>query len=64
MGILSADLNNVNLDDINFDKDDPETIDHVRLMVWHYRLKQHKEFKRNISKELMPVAWHPIRWWD
>ena len=20
--------------------------------------------KKDISKELMPVAWHPTRWWD
>ena len=31
MGVLSADLNNINLDDVNFDKDDPETIIHVIL---------------------------------
>ena len=34
MGILSVDLNNINLDDVNFDEDDPETITHVRLMAW------------------------------
>ena len=25
MGILSVDFNNINLDDVNFDEDDPET---------------------------------------
>ena len=30
MGILCIDLNNVNVDDVNFDEDDPETIIHVR----------------------------------
>ena len=25
MGILSVNLNNIDLDDVNFDKDDPET---------------------------------------
>ena len=34
MGFSTADLNNINLDD-NFDKDDPETINHVRFMTWH-----------------------------
>ena len=29
IGVLSIDLNNINLDDIN--KDDPETIIHIRL---------------------------------
>ena len=33
MGILSVVLNDINLDDINFDEDDPETIIHVRLMA-------------------------------
>ena len=39
MGILSIDLNNINLDDVNFDEDDPEAIIHVRLMTWHNRFK-------------------------
>ena len=34
MGFSTTDLNNINLDD-NFDKDDPETINHVRCMTWH-----------------------------
>ena len=33
MGILSVVLNNINLDDVNFDEDDPETVIHVRLMA-------------------------------
>ena len=33
MGILSMDLNNINLDDIN-DDDDPKTIIHVRRLTW------------------------------
>ena len=33
MGIFSVVLDNVNLDDVNFDEDDPETIIHVRLMA-------------------------------
>ena len=33
MGILSVDLNDINLDDVNFDKDDLETIIHIRLLV-------------------------------
>ena len=56
IGILNADLNNINRDG-NFDEDDPETIIHPRLMAWHNRLKQCKAFKIDISKELMPVAW-------
>ena len=56
MGTLNVDLNNINLDDINFDEDDPESIIHVRLMTWCYRFKQRKALKKNINKGLMPVA--------
>ena len=33
MGILRIDLNNINLDDTNYDEDDPETIIYVRLLA-------------------------------
>ena len=62
MGILSVDLNDINLDNVNFDEDNLETIIHVRLMVWCNRFKQRKTFKKDITKELMSVAWHPTRW--
>ena len=26
--------------------------------------KQRKAFKKELSKELMFLAWHPARWWD
>ena len=35
IGILSVNCNNVDLDDGNFDEDDPETIIRVRLMAWY-----------------------------
>ena len=38
-GILSVDLNNTKVDDLNFYEDYPETIIHVRLMAWHKKLK-------------------------
>ena len=31
---------------------------HVRFMAWYNKLKQRKVFKKEWSKELMPVAWH------
>ena len=40
MVISNIDLNNINLDHDNFDEDDPETIDHVRLMTWRNTYKQ------------------------
>ena len=46
---ISADLNNISLDEINFDKHDPETIIHVILMAWCSRYKQCKACKRKIQ---------------
>ena len=64
MGILSVDLNKINLNDVNFDEDDPETIIHNKLLAWRNKFKQRKEFTKDKSKRLMPVAWHPTRWWN
>ena len=61
IGIFRIDLNNINLDDVNCDEDDPDTIIHVRLMARHNKLKQRKSFKKDLSKELMLVAWHPTK---
>ena len=58
MGILSVDISNIDLDDINFDEDDPETIIHVRLTAWHNSFKQRKTFKKELSKEIISLAWH------
>ena len=33
MGILNIDLNNINLDDTNYEKDDPVTIILIRLLA-------------------------------
>ena len=32
-------------------------------MAWHNRCKQCKPFKKQLNRELTPVAWHPTRWW-
>ena len=65
MGILNIYLNNINLGNTNYDKDDSDTIIHVRLLAWHIEFENHKELKRKmISEELMPIAWHPNGWWD
>ena len=58
MGILSVDLNNINLDG-DPEKDYPEN--HVRLMVMCNKFKQRKSCKTELSRILMPVAWHPWR---
>ena len=66
MGFVGGGLNNVSLiNDDKFDYDDnPETIIHVRLMAWCKRYKQIKTCKKEINKELMLVAWYPLRWWE
>ena len=63
MGILNIDLNNINHDGTNYDEDDPDTIIHVRLLAWHIKFRKRKELKE-LSEKLMPIAWHPNRWWD
>ena len=62
MGILNKDLYNINLDN-NFDEDDPDTI-LIRLLSWHIKFEKHKALKKELTEELMPVAWHHNRWWD
>ena len=37
MGILNIDLNNINLDDTNYEKDDPDTIILIRLLARHIK---------------------------
>ena len=39
MDILSIDLNNINLDDTNYDEDDRETIIHVRLLARYIKFE-------------------------
>ena len=64
MGIFSVDFNNTNLDDTNYDEDDPETIIHVRLLACHSKFEKRKAFKKELKEELMLVTWHLLRWWD
>ena len=51
-----------NLDN-NFDEDDPDTII-LRLLAWHIKFEKCKALKKKVSEELMPIAWHPKRWWN
>ena len=59
MGIIRIDLNNINLDDTNYD--DPETIIHIRLLVWHIKSEKRKALKKKLNEELMLLAWLPGR---
>ena len=58
MVILSANLNNINLDN-NFDEDDPDTIILIKLLGQYNKFKRHKSLNKNIIEELRPIAWHP-----
>ena len=46
MCIYNIDLNNINLDN-NFDEDNPGTIIHFRLLVWHIKSEKCKALKKN-----------------
>ena len=63
-GILSIDLNKFNLDDTNYDEDDPESVIHIRILARHIKFEKHKALEKELNKELMLIAWHPRRWWN
>ena len=47
MGIFSKYLNNINLDDVNYNEDDHETIIHVRLLALHSKYEKLKHSKNS-----------------
>ena len=63
MGILIIDLNKINLDN-NFDEDDADIITHIKLLALHIKFEKRKALKKKRNEELMPMAWHPERWWN
>ena len=60
MGILNIDLNNFNLDDTNYEKDDPDTIILIRLLAWHIKFEKRKTLKKELNEELILISWHPL----
>ena len=62
MGII--DLNNINLDDTSYDEDDPDTIIIIRPLTRHIKFEKIQALKKELSEELMPIAWHTNRRWD
>ena len=46
--------------DYCYDDDD----DKDKLFEWYDGYKKRKAQKAQIKKELMPIAWHPSRYWD
>ena len=51
MSIFSIDLNNINLDDTNYDEDDPETIIHIRFLACHIKFGKCKALKKELNEE-------------
>ena len=54
MGILSVNLDNINIDN-NFDEDDPDNIIFIRFFARHSKLKN-AALKKQRSEELIPIA--------
>ena len=42
MGILVVNLNNINLDDTNYEEGEPDTIILVRILAWHSKFEKRK----------------------
>ena len=59
MSILSIDLSNINLNNIDYKEDHAETIIYVRILVWHSKFEKSKVLKKELNKELKPAPWHP-----
>ena len=51
MDLVTMDLNNINLDDEDFDENDPETTTYVKLMDWCNKYNQHKAWKKKKRKD-------------
>ena len=64
MCILSIDLNNINLNDTNYNEEEPQTIIHVRLLAWQSKFEKLKALKKELNEILMLAAWHSRRWWN
>ena len=64
MGVRNIAHNNIDLEDTNYDKNDPDTTVQVRFLAWHIKFKKLKELKKALSEKLMPLVWRPNKWWD
>ena len=62
MDILNIDLNCIDIDVNNFDEDDPDTIIHVRLLVWHTKVKKHQAHKKELNEKKKVGLLHVRRW--
>ena len=64
MGFFRIDLNNINLDDTNYNEDDPKTITHVRILARHIKFEKHKALKKESNEGLILITWYPRNWWN
>ena len=51
MTFNTNDFNSINLDHGNCEEDDPETVNHVRLMTWYNKFNQRKTCKKNKNRQ-------------
>ena len=49
MCILNIDLNCINLDHNNFDKNNSGAITHVGLLAWYTKFEKHKALKKEVK---------------
>ena len=52
MGILSVNLNYINLDDTNYEK---MILIQVRLSAWHNKFEKDKVFKNELNEDLISI---------
>ena len=51
-GILSIDLNNINLDNSICDEDDPGIIIHAKILAWHSKFGKVKVRNKELNEEV------------
>ena len=44
--------------------DEDDYCNDLVLIEWYKKYEKRKAQKASIKKELMPIAWHPSKWWD
>ena len=59
MGVLSVNVIKINLDDTNYDEDDPDTTILARLLTGDIKFEKSKPLKKELNEKLMYVVWHP-----
>ena len=55
------DILNIDLNCINLDEDDSNTIIHVQLLAWRTKFEKLKTLLKELNEELMSVLCHPNR---